>query len=41
MLDINADLGFRLAWQSALWQLPIANAKKVLGLTERATATSR
>jgi GNAT superfamily N-acetyltransferase len=41
MLDINADLGFRLAWQSALWQLPIANAKKVLGLTEKATATSR
>jgi GNAT superfamily N-acetyltransferase len=41
MLGINTQLGFKMAWQSTLWQLPIADAKKVLGLTEKATATSR
>jgi hypothetical protein len=41
MLAINTDLGFRLAWQSVLWQLPIAEAKKALGLTEKTTAGSR
>jgi hypothetical protein len=33
MLGINTDLGFRLAWQSALWQLPIADARKAVGRT--------
>jgi len=40
MLGINAGLGFRMAWQSTLWQLPIADAKMALGLAE-ATAASR
>jgi GNAT superfamily N-acetyltransferase len=40
MLAINTDLGFKMAWQSTLWQLPIADARKAGGLTE-ATATSR
>jgi mycothiol synthase len=40
MLGINTDLGFKMAWQSTLWQLPIADAKKAAGLTE-ATAASR
>jgi mycothiol synthase len=40
MLAINTDLGFKMAWQSTLWQLPIADARKAVGLTE-ATATSR
>lgn len=29
MLGINTDLGFKLAWQSVLWQLPIAVARNV------------
>jgi GNAT superfamily N-acetyltransferase len=37
MLGINTDLGFKLAWQSVLWQLPIAEARKVAG----AKATAR
>jgi mycothiol synthase len=40
MLGINTQLGFKVAWQSMLWQLPIADAKKALGLAE-ATAASR
>jgi GNAT superfamily N-acetyltransferase len=41
MLGINTDLGFKLAWQSVLWQLPIADAKKGLGLSEMTTTASR
>ena len=40
MLGINTQLGFKVAWQSMLWQLPIADAHKALGLIE-ATAASR
>jgi GNAT superfamily N-acetyltransferase len=40
MLGINTQLGFKVAWQSMLWQLPIADAKKAVGLAE-ATAASR
>ena len=40
MLGINTDLGFKLAWQSTLWQLPIAVARTSLGLAE-ATAGAR
>ena len=40
MLAINTDLGFKMAWQSTLWQLPIADARRGVGQTE-ATATSR
>lgn len=32
MLDINTKLGFRLAWQSTLWQIPLARARKAAGL---------
>jgi mycothiol synthase len=39
MLGINTELGFKVAWQSMLWQLPIADAKKAVGLAE-ATAAS-
>jgi mycothiol synthase len=38
MLRINTDLGFKLAWQSVLWQLPIADAKKAVGPAEAATS---
>jgi mycothiol synthase len=38
MLGINTQLGFKVAWQSMLWQLPIADAKKALGLTETTAA---
>ena len=41
MLGINTDLGFKLAWQSVLWQLPIADAKRGLGLTEKTATASR
>jgi mycothiol synthase len=34
MLGINTQLGFRVAWQSMLWQLPIADAKKAVGLAK-------
>ncbi|HEV2249948.1 MAG TPA: GNAT family N-acetyltransferase [Candidatus Limnocylindria bacterium] len=34
MLGINTQLGFRLAWQSTLWQVPIADAKRAVGLTK-------
>ena len=40
MLGINTQLGFKVAWQSTIYQLPIADAKKALGLAE-AAATSR
>ena len=36
MLGINTQLGFKVAWQSTLWQVPIADARKGLGLTEEA-----
>src|SRR2546430_2748961 len=36
MLGINTQLGFKLAWQSTLWQVPIADVRKGLGLTEEA-----
>jgi hypothetical protein len=36
MLGINTQLGFKLAWQSTLWQLPMADARKALGLAEEA-----
>ena len=39
MLGINTQLGFRMAWQSTLWQLPIADAKKAVGLAEAAAVT--
>lgn len=38
MLDINTKLGFRQAWQSVLWQVKLADARKALGLE---TAGSR
>jgi mycothiol synthase len=40
MLGINTQLGFTMAWQSTLWQLPIADARTAVGLSE-ATAASR
>jgi mycothiol synthase len=30
MLAINAKLGFAYAWQSTLWQLPIADARRAV-----------
>ena len=36
MLGINTQLGFKVAWQSTLWQVPIADARKALGLAEEA-----
>jgi hypothetical protein len=39
MLAINAQMGFTHAWQSTLWQLPIADARKALaGATTPARA---
>jgi GNAT superfamily N-acetyltransferase len=40
MLGINTQLGFKEAWASIIWQLPVADARKAVGLTE-ATAASR
>ena len=40
MLGINTQLGFKQAWASIIWQLPIADARAAFGLTE-ATAASR
>lgn len=34
MLAINEKLGFRQAWQTTLWQLPIAEARKALAGAE-------
>lgn len=39
MLGINTQLGFKVAWQSAIWQLPAADAKKILGRTETTAGT--
>jgi len=39
MLAINTQLGFRLAWSAALWQLTLADARKAVGL-EHAGATA-
>lgn len=36
MLAINTKLGFTYAWQSTLWQLPIADARKALAPVARA-----
>ena len=38
MLEINTQLGFRHAWSSTLWQLPLAEARTSLGLRETARA---
>jgi GNAT superfamily N-acetyltransferase len=38
MLGINTQLGFRLAWQSILWQLPIADARTAVRPTEASVA---
>jgi len=38
MLEINTQIGFRHAWSSTLWQLPLAEARTSLGLREKATA---
>lgn len=39
MLGINTQLGFRLAWQSTLWQVKLADARRAAGL-EAARARS-
>jgi GNAT superfamily N-acetyltransferase len=36
MLGINTQLGFKVAWQSTLWQVPIADARTGLRLAEDA-----
>ena len=38
MLGINTQLGFTVAWQSILWQLPIADARAAFGVAEAAAA---
>ncbi len=38
MLAINTQIGFRHAWSSTLWQLPLAEARTSLGLRETARA---
>jgi len=38
MLEINELMGFRHAWSNTLWQLPLAEARKSLGLRETAKA---
>ena len=40
MLGINTQLGFRQAWASTIWQLPLADARTTVGRAE-ATAASR
>ena len=40
MLGINTQLGFRVAWQSTLWQVKLADARRSAGL-EAAGARSR
>jgi GNAT superfamily N-acetyltransferase len=40
MLRINTQLGFKMAWQSTLWQLPIADARKAVARVKE-TASSR
>jgi hypothetical protein len=39
MLGINTQLGFKVAWASIIWQLPIADARTALGLAEQTTAS--
>ena len=39
MLGINTQLGFRVAWQSTIWQLPIAEAKRAVGLAKEPVAS--
>ncbi|MEP6695104.1 MAG: GNAT family N-acetyltransferase [Chloroflexota bacterium] len=39
MLAINTQLGFRQAWSACLWQIPIADARRAVGL-ERAGANA-
>ena len=36
MLEINEQIGFRHAWSSTLWQLPLAEARTSLGLRDEA-----
>lgn len=36
MLEINTLLGFRHAWSNTLWQMPLVDARRALGLEERA-----
>jgi len=38
MLGINTQLGFKLAWQSTLWQAPIADVRKGLDRAEKTPA---
>jgi GNAT superfamily N-acetyltransferase len=38
MLAINTKLGFKHAWQSTLWQLPIAEARRIGAAGAKATA---
>ena len=38
MLAINTQLGFRHAWSNIIWQLPVAEARRSLGLRETAKA---
>lgn len=39
MLGINAQLGFRAAWQSTIWQLPAADAKKTVRASRPTTGS--
>jgi GNAT superfamily N-acetyltransferase len=39
MLAINTQLGFKVAWSAALWQVTLADARKAVGL-QRAGATA-
>ena len=32
MLGINTQLGFKVAWSQILWQIPLAQARKAVGL---------
>ena len=38
MIAINEQLGFRYAWQTTLWQIPIADARAIARGAERARA---
>lgn len=38
MLAINTQLGFRHAWSTTLWQIPLADARTSLGLTAAGAA---
>jgi mycothiol synthase len=38
MLAINTQIGFRHAWSNIIWQLPVAEARRSLGLREAAKA---